>query len=232
MIRSAFSMIFFCVSILFFALLSMLLSVLPGLGPSSWGLRSFGKVALWVAGIRLEVIGLENLNPKKPAIYMANHSTILDIAILLAALPVDLRFMFKQSLAYIPIVGWSMLSTGMIPVKRGAKGPALKSLRKAAKRIKNGVHVIIFPEGTRTKTGELGELKKGGFLLASLAEVDIIPVHISDTDHVCGRNIPFTKPGTLQITIHPVIPHSKESKAARRQMIQTVQAQIGNPVRS
>ena len=178
---------------------------------------------LWVAGIKLEVEGLENLDPDQPAIYMANHSTILDIAILPAALPVDIRFMFKHSLGYIPFVGWALIISGGIPIKRGTKGPAMKSLRKAAERIKKGTSIIMFPEGTRTKTGELGELKKGGFLLANLAEANIVPVHISDTSIICKRDLPFTKPGPLKVTIHPVMPHAPNDKKKRKEIIEKVQ---------
>ncbi len=172
----------------------------------------------------MKVKGLENIDPKRPAIYMANHTTVLDIPILVAALPVDIRFIFKKSLAYIPIVGWAMMLTGMVPIERGTKGPALKSLRVAANKIKKGMHVIIFPEGTRTRTGKLGKLKKGGFLLASLSETAIVPVHISDTSHLCKRNIPLIKPGHLTVTIHPAIIPDSNTKMTSRDNIDIVES--------
>lgn len=224
MIRSIASTIYFFISIVIFATLTGTLGLLPGQKPATWAIRTFGRLVLKVAGIKLEVEGLEHLNPDQPAIYMANHTTILDIAILPAALPVDLRFIYKQSLSYIPIVGWGMLLGGMIPIQRGSMGPAMKSLKSAARRIRKGVHVGIFPEGTRSFDSTLGPLKKGGFLLANLSKADIVPVHVADTRPICHRNMPYTKPGRLKITIFPPIPYSKENKRNREDIMKQVES--------
>lgn len=223
MIRSIASTIFFFIAIVVFAILTGGFGLLPGPKAATWAVRTFGRLVLKFAGIKLEVEGLEHLNPDKPAIYMANHTTILDIAILPAAIPVDLRFIYKKSLSYIPVVGWGMRLGGMIPIQRGSMGPAMKSLKSAARRIRKGTHVGIFPEGTRSFDGSLGPLKKGGFLLANLSRADIVPVRVSDTRKVCHRNIPYTKPGTLKITIFPPIPYSKENKTNREGLIRQVE---------
>lgn len=155
----------------------------PFLGPK----RAFFAVApLWVrqlfplCGIKWSVRGWENLpeeirNDKQPVIFMSNHESHLDPPFLISAIPIPAVYMAKKEVRWMPLVGWAAWAGGTIFVDRG-KRKAAKSLHQAALEIQGGKNVLIFPEGTRTRDGQLGTFKKGGFSLAIDAGVPIVPL--------------------------------------------------------
>lgn len=166
----------------------------------------WAKFILWTCRINVEIKGLEKLSKDRPAIYMANHASILDIPILIAALPVDLRFVFKKSILWIPFLGIAIWAMGMIPIDRGNRSKASASLKKAGKRIRNGLHVLIFPEGTRSLTADLLPFKKGGFYLALEEHIDIVPISILNSRQLCGRNSVLGDKGTIYMHVHDRFP--------------------------
>ena len=105
----------------------------------------------------------------------------------MVSLPKNIRFIYKKSLTNIPIFGWSLYFGGYVPIDRKNARSAIESLKKAVKKFKKSISIAIFPEGTRSVTGETGEFKKGIFMLAELAEVDIIPVSIIGTNLILKK---------------------------------------------
>lgn len=171
----------------FLTLLLIVVAILLGalvLGPR----RSFFTFApLWarqmfkVAGISWEVRGWEALpeairSGQQPVIFMSNHESQLDPPLLVAAIPVPAVYIAKKEVKFIPFVGWAAMCAGVIFIDRGDREKAVSSLHAAALKIRGGRNVVIFPEGTRTRTGELLPFKKGGFALALDAEVPIVPL--------------------------------------------------------
>ncbi len=140
--------------------------------------RFWGLMGLTMAGIRVSVSGAENI-PAGPIIVMSNHASNFDILAMLGHFPRTLSWIAKKELFEIPIFGWSMRCGGYIPLDRGDGRKALKSMDEAATQIRDGVSVIIFPEGTRTRDGQLLPFKRGGFLLATKAGVPVVPVTIN-----------------------------------------------------
>lgn len=137
---------------------------------------------LWICGIRLKVSGGNQLSETSSYVFVANHQSYLDIPVLFRAIPVNLYFVAKKELKKIPFLGWYMMATGMIFIDRTNRSKSIESLKKAARLISKGKSVIMFPEGTRSKDGFLADFKKGPFMLASQADVDIIPVGISEPE--------------------------------------------------
>ena len=144
----------------------------------------WAPVALVIMGARIEVIGRENIKPDEPFVIMSNHCSYLDIPALMVAFPVYLYFIAKKELKRMPFLGWFIMLAGMIFIDRKNTNAAKASLAEAAKLVHNGKHVLIFPEGTASKTGEVQLFKKGGFHLAQGAEAQIVPVHIKGTYHI------------------------------------------------
>ncbi len=140
--------------------------------------RLWARTILLVAGIRIERYGLKDIQKGESYIFAANHSSMFDIPILLAALPIQFRWLAKKELFSIPIFGWAMKRVGYIPVDRSNQMKAYKSLLVAATKVSKGVSIIIFPEGTRSIDGSLGQFKPGGFILAIKAQRPVIPVSI------------------------------------------------------
>ena len=169
----------------------------------------FPAVFTRLAGIKIKTFGKENILKNQPAIYIANHCSHLDIGCLCLSLPVNLHFIGKKELAWMPIVGWYMYVAGHIFIDRSNKKKAFESLKQAAIKIKNGKNVVMYPEGTRSKTGELGDFKKGAFYLAIMANVSIVPVHIEGTFKVWPSGSSTITPGDVTVRIGKPIDSSK-----------------------
>ena len=123
----------------------------------------FAPGILWACGIKLQIMGLENLKEDESYVFIANHQSYLDIPVLFRAITHGLHFVAKKEIKLVPFIGWYMMATGMIFIDRSNRVKAVASLDKAGKLIKNGKDVLLFPEGTRSKTGQIGEFKKGPF---------------------------------------------------------------------
>lgn len=165
-----------------------------------WGIL-WGRSCLWLAGLKLKVTGSENLTINSPAIYVSNHQSNFDIPLLYAGLPIQFRWMAKKELFRIPLFGAAMKRGGYIPIDRSNRKEAMRSLTAAARRIRAGVSVIIFPEGTRSVDGTLQPFKKGALLLAAKAGVPIIPMAIHGSHQVQPKGSLRINPTPLQLTI-------------------------------
>jgi len=137
----------------------------------------FSPAVLAVCLIRWEVKGKENI-PNFPAIYISNHTSLLDIPILFAAINRPLFYVAKMELKRIPFLGQYMQAMGMIFIDRSNRDKAMMSMRTAIQDIENGKSIVVFPEGTRSKTGELQLFKRGAFVIASEGKIPIVPVVI------------------------------------------------------
>ena len=163
--------------------------------------RPWARSILWVCGIKVRTEGRENLDARLPRIYMTNHQSYFDIFALLAFLPVDFKFILKQELMKIPLLGFSMRRAGYIGIEREDPRKAVQSIIKAAERIKNGASVVIFPEGTRSIDGKLQPFKRGGFNLALRSGCDIVPVTISDSYRIVPKGSLKINKGSFGIHI-------------------------------
>lgn len=141
----------------------------------------FGRSWLWLFDVRLKVKGLENLPERGQGIILApNHESNFDIFIL-ASLPLKLRWISKEEVAYFPFLGWTMKAMGCYFVKRDKSGNDLRMMKQVEEDLQNGVRIVMFPEGTRTRTGKLLPFKKGAFRTAQNAGVPLLPVAITGT---------------------------------------------------
>ncbi len=166
----------------------------------------WAKVILWLSGTKVEVKGRENVDPGIPRIYMANHQSYFDIWGLLAYVPVDFKFILKQELMRIPLLGFAMRRAGYIGIERKDPRKAVQSMRQAAERIKNGASVLIFPEGTRSVDGHLQPFKRGGFKLAEKSGCDIVPVVVKGSTHIMPKGSFRIRKGSFALSIGKPIP--------------------------
>lgn len=144
--------------------------------------------------------------PAGPAVYAANHSSMLDILVVLAGLPRTVRIIHKRSLSYVPVLGWAMALAGHIPIDRSNPFSARRSLDRAAARIRTGTNVLVFPEGTRSADGSVGHFKRGSFRLAIEAGVPIVPVSLVGVKTLVPRGIFSLQPGRVRLRVHEPIP--------------------------
>jgi len=158
-----------------------------------------------VIGIDIEIEGMSNIEPNKNYIYVCNHSSLLDIPVLLGTIPGDVRIIYKRELEKIPIFGYGLKRSNLIGIDRSEPRKAMKSLDEAIEKIQSGASVIIFPEGTREAGAELGQFKRGGFLIAEKAQTPIIPIAVFGTYDLLPAGKLMLKPGKVKISILPAI---------------------------
>ncbi len=194
--------------------------------------RLWAKVGLRLAGVRLQVSGQEHLHPDAPVIYMSNHASNFDILALFAGLPGQFRWLAKEELFRIPLFGLAMRRIGYIPLDRSDRKKALHSMTEAAKRIRAGASVVIFPEGTRSADGILQPFKKGGFLIALKAAVPVQPVAISGSFAVMPKTSRWIHGGLIEVRILPAIATAELASADIETLRVTVQERIAASLES
>lgn len=150
---------------------------------------------------KVDVLGLEHLPKNKPVIFVSNHQSYVDIPVLMKALPVSFRFIVKKEFFSAPIFGGFTRRSGHLAVDRETGAEAHKTLLAAAEMIKKGRSIAIFPEGTRTPDGNIGKFKRGGFALAFMTGVPVVPVAISGSYKIMKRNNPLLWPHRVKVTI-------------------------------
>lgn len=162
------------------ALLAMLFTL--NTDNSLWVARElWSRLFMWVGGFKLEVEGLENVDPKRPTIYVSNHQSTLDIPAHFMAVPVPFRYVAKSQLAWVPFIGWYLWLADHILINRANRQAAVRSLDKAAQKIRGGKSIFLYPEGTRSRDGRVLPFKKGPFALALKARVPVVPISIEGT---------------------------------------------------
>lgn len=167
--------------------------------------RRWAARCLALAGVEVELEGAEGLGPG-PYVVMANHTSHFDVVALYGHLPLPVRFVAKKELAYIPIFGWALALGAAIIIDRKDRDSAKRSLDQAGEAVRGGASVMLFPEGTRTPPGLLGELKKGPFHLALAARVPVLPVGIEGSGAVLAKGDWHIRPGKIRIRVGKSIP--------------------------
>jgi len=186
----------------------------------------WAKVILWVCGIKVYVKGLDNVESHEPRIYLTNHQSYFDIFALLAYLPVDFKFILKQELMKIPLFGFAMRRAKYIAIDRDNPKKAVQSMNEAAERIRNGVSVIIFPEGTRSTDGRLQPFKRGGFHLALKSGCALVPVAIINSRDIVPKGSFRINRGTFGMNIGKPIPVKGYKKKDIDQLMMRVKEAI------
>ncbi|MDR2017958.1 MAG: 1-acyl-sn-glycerol-3-phosphate acyltransferase [Syntrophobacterales bacterium] len=213
--RKIISFIHLVVSTLAFSILALIVSLFDPKRKTMHRLsRLWATNHVKLAGISVSVRGIEHV-PHPPFILMCNHQSALDIYTLLAGLPMTFKWLAKKELFSIPFVGWVMMRAGDVSIDRENPREALRAIDEAGRKIREGMNLLIFPEGTRSEDGALLPFKQGVFNLAVRAGVPIVPVGINGTNRLQpkGSFIPKQK-GVVYITIgKPVEVEGKGSSA-------------------
>lgn len=207
----------------FFAVVVILISFISRNGDTIHKVaRIWAKCILVASGVKVTVKGLPNIDPAGSYIYMSNHLSNFDIPILMSYLPVQFRWLAKAELFRIPLFGYAMKRAGYISIDRSDRKSAIQSLNKAAKIIRNGVSVVIFPEGTRSQDNNIQPFKKGGFFLAIDSGVHIVPIIIHATWSIMPKKQFLVKPGNVVLEITSPIESSDYTRETRDDLMEKI----------
>ena len=188
--------------------------------------RVWAWVILKTCRVRLTVARDPALVPSRPCVYVANHQSLFDIPALTLAMPTSFRVVTKRELLFIPIFGWALWLAGFIFVDRSDRERAIRSLRRAARKVRRGTSIVVFAEGTRSPDGRLLPFKKGGFVLALEAGVAIVPVSIQGGAVVLPKGSLRIRPGTIHVTMDAPIDTTTYSGPTKDELIERVRRAI------
>ena len=197
-----------------------------------WALGHFGaKLALALAGIRYRVSGLQQVPTGTAVVFCANHESNVDPPVLFEALHPRLHMLYKAELHKFPVMGTVFDVGGFVPVERYDRESAMRSIALGAESLKAGNSFLIFPEGTRSRTGDLLPFKKGGFIMAIQAQVPIIPVAISGGRAAMRKGSPIVKPVKVTVRVGQPVPTTGLTLDDRDQLIARVRGDVAKLLR-
>jgi 1-acyl-sn-glycerol-3-phosphate acyltransferase len=190
--------------------------------------RFLFSVQTKILGIRLKVTGLSHLDRRRTYLIMGNHQSLFDLFVIPAAIP--LTYVAVEAAYHFSIPLWGSLITrwGCIPIHRKNLEKAKESLEIARQRLREGTSIIILPEGHRTRTGEMGEFKKGPFHLSRQAGADILPFAIRGLFDYHRKGSFHLNPKPVWVAIGPVIPHAVCARMTPEQLRNHVRGVIAD----
>lgn len=193
---------------LFGAFFAILLRLLFGKGRhSDIIMRLYIRLINLTCGVKITSEGAEKLSADKPYLIAANHQSLFDIPACFEALPGRLRMLAKKELFKIPVFGWGLWATGHVNIDRENRDSAIKSVDDAIDRIHTEkISPVVYPEGTRSPDGTVQKFKKGAFVLAINAGLDIVPVTIIGSWDILPKKSLIVRSGRIHVCIHDPIP--------------------------
>ncbi|HYK81539.1 MAG TPA: lysophospholipid acyltransferase family protein [Gemmatimonadales bacterium] len=197
----------------------------PG-GIYDWGSADWARDLLRAAGTPVETEGLERIPRDGPVVYASNHSSMFDIWALAATLPGSVRFVAKQELVRIPLVGRAMIAAGHVVIDRPHPRRALAAYEQAAAVVRSGVSAVVFPEGTRSRTGELLPFKNAPFGLAIAAGVPVVPLYVHNTFEILPKGGIRLHPRPILLRVGEPIPTAGLALERRQELRDRVRAAI------
>ena len=213
---------FLALNTVIFGIIAVLVSVLINQRIGSYfGGVIWSRLNAFLTPMFVEVHGRENIHKGTSYVIIANHQSYYDIFLVYGWLGIDIKWMMKKELAKIPGLGFGSKKVGHIFLDRSNSRVAMESLNEAKRKLVNGTSVVIFPEGTRSYTGTIGNFKKGAFRLAIDLALPILPVTLSGTMDILPAGTWNLLPGKAQMIIHKPIQITEYNEDSMKELMKT-----------
>jgi 1-acyl-sn-glycerol-3-phosphate acyltransferase len=199
--------------------------LLPGANRAERVMGWWGRVFIRLGGWTFRVEGMENL-PSGGAVLVANHQSVVDIPMLLSAFPRPVRFLAKRELGEIPLFGKAMAAAGNLFIDRDDPRDAVRMLREAGARLRDGRLVVVFPEGTRSGDGSIGEFRPGAFHLAQKSGAPVVPVYIDGGYRAIPKGGIRVRPAGLLVRVLPPISPEEGAGGSKERIAAAVRARF------
>jgi 1-acyl-sn-glycerol-3-phosphate acyltransferase len=190
--------------------------------PIGW----FVRLGLAMVGVKVDVKGLEHLDPAQPYIFTPNHQSFIEVPLFVTYLGRNPGYLAKKEVFKYPVFGPGIRMMGVIPVDRSNSPAAVESAKQATRNIRRGKSFMVYPEGTRSKDGTLLPFKKGAFMMAIEAGVPIVPVTVSGATKIMPKGEFKLFPSTVHLIIHEPISTKDYSKENVSDLMQRTRAKI------
>jgi len=199
--------------------------LLPGGNRAEHVMVWWGRAFVRLGGWKLRVEGIENL-PSGGAVLVANHQSIVDIPMLLSAFPRPVGFLAKRELGEIPLFGKAMAAAGNLFVDRDDPRDSVRMLREAGTRLRGGRLVVVFPEGTRSRDGSIGEFRPGAFYLAQKSGAPVVPVYLEGGYRAIPKGGFRVRPAGLLIRVLPPLSREEGAGGSKDRIAAAVRARL------
>lgn len=195
--------------------------------PGLWlARRVWSPGLLAIAPARLEVQGLDRLDPSRACFYASNHQSWIDIPALFTAIPVPLLFVAKRELGRVPFLGWYMTAMGMVLIDRSDRAKSAASIARVTERLRQGWSVLTFPEGSRSRDGNVQSFKSAAFAAAIDAGAPVVPVAVAGAGRVLPRDGFRPRPGTIRVRVGELIPTAGLTRDDRGDLARRIQQEV------
>ena len=233
--RTLFSAVVLWFATIFLAPLAVLASVLgfhdeKGGVVQQWCMRTWARSLCWAAGVNVVIHGAEHIANGRGTVYASNHVSWYDVFAIASVLP-RYTFVAKAELRKIPIFGWGAEGAGVVFLERENRKSAFASYEVVAEKIRRGLNVVVFPEGTRGYSYELRPFKKGPFVLAIAAGAPVVPIVVYGTRTVMPKGSFRIRPSTVHLHLLEPVATTGYDYEHRHDLMRTVSARMENVLR-
>jgi 1-acyl-sn-glycerol-3-phosphate acyltransferase len=235
MIRTLFFFLLFCVhqvlilpQLLIYSLWARFRGLAAPRMPVSWVTHTWGCVTCWLGGARIHCEDRSGIPPGETFLVVSNHQGDFDIPLLLACLPRPLAFVAKKELANVPLVSCWMRLCGCVFLDREDRRRQVEQVKEIVEKLQSGLSMVVFPEGTRSRSAEMRPFAKGSLSIAYRAGLRILPVTLCDTWKLLPRGERGLPGGHVKVILHPPVDPAALTPEERNHIHERVQGIIAS----